>query len=48
MKERDVRTFCYRCMMDYFKAGYKLTKLGKPKSSCDKCHRQGNQYVLHK
>ena len=48
MKESDVRTFCYPCFVDYFNAGYKLTKLDKPKSACDKCHRQGKQYILHK
>ena len=48
MKERDVRTFCYRCFMEYMNAGYKLTKLDKPRSACDKCHRQGDQYELHK
>lgn len=48
MKERDERTFCYKCMMEYHNAGYKLTKLDKPKSACDKCYRQGYQYILHK
>lgn len=46
MKERDIRTFCYSCYVDYFNAGYKMEKLNKPKSRCDKCNRQGCQYWL--
>lgn len=46
MKERDERTFCYRCHLEYINVGYKLIKLDKPKSACDKCHRQGFHYLL--
>lgn len=46
--ERDVRTLCHYCKMDYWYAGYRTKSVGsKYKEQCDKCcFRMGWTYVL--
>lgn len=46
MKSKDIRTFCYTCFSEYHRAGYKLIKISNEKSTCDKCHRQGVEYLV--
>ena len=46
MKSKDIRTLCYPCFKDMYEAKYKLTKVSNEKSTCDKCHRQGVDYLV--
>ena len=46
MKERDVRTLCYRCFVEMHNAGYILIETkNRDRSACDKCYRQGKEYI---
>lgn len=43
----DTRIFCNKCAQDIRDAGYKLLRTDKKvKEECDKCHRQGYEYIL--
>ena len=46
MKERDVRTLCYRCASEMKNAGIKLHRTGGARSKCDKCNRPGSNYEV--
>jgi hypothetical protein len=44
---KDVRVYCKRCAQDVRDAGYILKRTDNVyKSECDKCMRQGYEYVL--
>lgn len=46
---KDVRVYCKRCAQDVRDAGYVLKRTDKVyKSECDKCYRQGHEYILKK
>jgi hypothetical protein len=43
----DIRVYCYKCAQDVRNAGYILKRTDNVyKSECDKCMRQGYEYVL--
>lgn len=43
---RDIRTLCYKCFMDMHNAGIKMERRGGKRSSCDKCSRQGSNWLV--
>lgn len=43
---KDIRTLCYRCMMEMHNAGIKLQREGGAKSKCDKCQQPGSNYIV--
>lgn len=46
MNNKDIRTLCYRCMMEMRNAGVKVQRVGGARSKCDKCQRPGSNYVV--
>lgn len=45
----DLRTYCKRCADDLRRAKYVLVRTKKEnKAECDKCNRQGYEYLLKK
>ena len=43
---RDVRTYCKKCAMDMYHAGIKMEYRGGKRSTCDKCSRQGSDWLV--
>ena len=47
MKERDVRTLCYRCASEMYNAGIKMNKTSGERGTCDKCgYHKTENYVV--
>ena len=45
--DKDIRTLCYKCKTETIEAGYRVFRTANDmKSECDKCNRQGFDYIL--